>query len=255
MSKSSLSSSLSYVSKGGYETQDNKSSSNSVASPIPGDDDYLSLSFNFTNVEDKNVGASAPTLAKKKPSYAAVAASPPRKQCTVSSFKLSINSRRSIFPPISFSLNSLMGTKKNKSKTSSVATVTPAVAPNVTPKPSAIATKSRPKPKSADNVAPAVAPNVTPSKSKSAVTPASKSASKCNTHNKPKSIHMTSTSDSILDIWTRDPNEDPTATLNLERLPFAISKDQFGTTSNTSMIDSELAWPSSTPSPRNKDSL
>ena len=148
-----------------------------------------------------------------------------------------------------------MGTKKNKSKTSSVATVTPAVAPNVTPKPSAIATKSRPKPKSADNVAPAVAPNVTPSKSKSAVTPASKSASKCNTHNKPKSIHMTSTSDSILDIWTRDPNEDPTATLNLERLPFAISKDQFGTTSNTSMIDSELAWPSSTPSPRNKDSL
>ena len=93
-----------------------------------------------------------------------------------------------------------MGTKKNKSKTSSVATVTPAVAPNVTPKPSAIATKSRPKPKSADNVAPAVAPNVTPSKSKSAVTPASKSASKCNTHDKPKSIHMTSDSSPKIEV-------------------------------------------------------
>ena len=113
---------------------------------------------------------------------------------------------------------------------------------NVTTKPSAKVTKSKPKPKSIANDSPTVAPNaVILSKSKSLVTPVSKSASKCNTHNKPKSIHMTSTSDSILDIWTRDPNEDPTATLNLERLPFAISKDQFGTTSNTSMIDSELA--------------
>ena len=331
MSKPSPSSSLSYDSKGGYETQDNKSSSNSVASPIPGDDGYLSLSFNFTPAEVKNVGTSASsTLVKKKPSYAAVAASPPRKQGTVSSYKSqpSINSRASLFPPLSLSLKSLMGTKKRKTKTSSlitkkpysiltnkkfkspvivaasnvtpaptslalnlvtpkpksIANVTPAVAPTyVTAKPSATvaksrpkpksvasvtptvgtttwssakATKSKPKPKSIANDSPTVAPNaVILSKSKSLVTPVSKSASKCNTHTKPKSTHVTSTSDSILDIWTKDPNEDPTAMLNLARLPFAISKNHLDTSSDTSMIDSELAWPSSTPSSTNKNSV
>ena len=81
-------------------------------SPKPGDENYISQVFHFTQVENRETKRKFASPTIDKLSYADVASSPPRKNPRLSSPALNINSN-AMFPSLLFSSLSMLGSKKH----------------------------------------------------------------------------------------------------------------------------------------------